>query len=149
MAQLLMFLCFLCAFSQVLPIDIDETHYTIEDYICFNRTGIDKSYMDSHVTADFVLTTGDEKLNKFMACWVVEMKLVDDELQFSHSAWEKYATHNLFKFIGKSDYPNKEELAKKFVNDCKTIESGSDLGNSAILMLNCMLVPFLELMRTG
>ncbi|KAB0793961.1 hypothetical protein PPYR_13581 [Photinus pyralis] len=147
MAQFLKFFCFLYAFSQVLPIDIDESHYTIEDYICMNRTGIEKSYVDSHLNADFVLTRGDEKLTKFMACWGEEMKLVDDELKISHSGWERVAIHNMFKFIGKPDYPNKEELAKKFVNDCKYIESGSDHGDSTILMLNCMLVPFLKLMR--
>uniref|UniRef100_A0A1Y1LXQ9 Uncharacterized protein n=1 Tax=Photinus pyralis TaxID=7054 RepID=A0A1Y1LXQ9_PHOPY len=134
------------AFSQVRS--VEEHFYTKEDRICMERFGVDKAYVDSHITPPFTVNKGDAKFDEFVMCWAGETKLVDDSLKLSYSGWEDFSTDYMLQFITKPDSPhrqNRKELAKKLVNECGSKAVGNSPADSVLLMVNCLFAEFIEL----
>ncbi|XP_031353012.1 uncharacterized protein LOC116177949 isoform X2 [Photinus pyralis] len=130
---------------QVLALDLDNSFYTKEDNICMERLGVDKAFLNSHVSESFVLTRGDERYNEYVDCWATEAGVLDDNGRLVYPALETFISNYMFNLIRKPNYPNKEEVARNIVNDCKPTAVGDSGADNVILMANCLYARFMAL----
>ncbi|KAF5288476.1 hypothetical protein FQR65_LT02128 [Abscondita terminalis] len=106
----------MCSFvltSQVCCSNISEEYYTKEDYTCMERVGIDKVYLSSTFDPITMIGTETEKNKQFLDCWQREMHMLDENDNMVPEIWEKWLADVAFKFLEKSDNPNRYDLSKK------------------------------------
>ncbi|KAF5288475.1 hypothetical protein FQR65_LT02127 [Abscondita terminalis] len=124
--------------AQVLCSNIPEEYYTLEDYTCMERVGVDTVYVSNGFNPITMKCTETEKYKQFMDCWQREMHMLDENDNVIPQVWEKWLVDVAFKFLEKSDNPNRYDLSKKFVENCKDI-TGDKQFDKAIKLWNCIV----------
>ncbi|KAF5288477.1 hypothetical protein FQR65_LT02129 [Abscondita terminalis] len=123
---------------QVSCYTIPDEYFTQEDYTCMERVGTDKETLSNSFNPVTMKLEETEMLKQFMYCWEQEMHMIDENGRIIPQSWEKWLVEVAFEFLQKSNHPNRYEISKKAVENCKDVTAPNKF-DKTVKIWNCIV----------